>query len=452
MFKYIGSIKLTIILLILVIAGSIVGTLIPQNWSEHQYKEKYSEGRYRFMTSLQLTDVYHSYWFTVLMAAFCINLIVCSIRGFGPLVKSLQRSSSTAERVNLQDLPFYEKIELNADAKGTDKVFQQIKNDLNRSLYRLKRSDMDSGFYYFERGKIGRLGPLITHASIVIILIGAMIVSRFGFIEYKNFPVGKTLDVPHRDFQLRADDFKLELYPDSRTPKEYTSVLTVIENGTPQLTKSIEVNHPLEYKGLKFYQSSYGIMPGSSADAIVVELSRKVPDKTDNEVIGKFSVKIGEEFEIPDSQLKIKATSLMPDFVIDNSGKVSTRSRSLNNPAAHIELYEGDELKQESWIFLKFPNFPHAKESDYSMKFVSVDTGSEKYFTGLQIGYSPGISIIWTGFLLMVAGMFLSFYLPFKRIWVRLSNENVEIGARSYKNKAGFKGEFAHLKSKIANE
>jgi len=452
MLKYLGSVKFTIVLLILIVAGSIVGTLIPQNWSEHQYRERYGDGRYEFLVRLELTDVYHSIWYIVLLAVFGVNLCVCSVQGFGPLIKSLQRSSSTAGRVGLKDLPFYRNIKLSAEAKsaGSDKAAQRIKDDLTRRLYRLKYTDMESGIYYFERGKIGRFGPLITHASIVIIVASAILVAVFGFKEYRKIPVGKTIDVPHSDFQIRADDFKVELYPDSRTPKEYTSVLTVIENGVPQVTKAIEVNYPLNYKGVKFFQSSYGIMPSGKVDTIEVELSRKVPDKPDNEVIGKFKIKIEEMFEIPDSQVKIKLISLMPDFVIDSStGQVHTRSRSFNNPAALLELYEGDELKGKSWSFLKFPEFPHQKESDYTLKFVSVDTGPEVYYTGIQIGYDPGVSFIWLGCLIMIIGMFLSFYLSFKRVWVRLSTDSVEIGGRSYKGKAGFEKEFARLKAML---
>ena len=40
--------------------------------------------------------------------------------------------------------------------------------------------------------------------------------------------------------------------------KEYTSHLTILENGKEVLKETVQVNHPLHYKGLAFYQSNYG--------------------------------------------------------------------------------------------------------------------------------------------------------------------------------------------------
>jgi cytochrome c-type biogenesis protein CcsB len=61
-------------------------------------------------------------------------------------------------------------------------------------------------------------------------------------------------------FQIKLNDFKLEKYPGSTMPKSYESEVTVI---TPEKSfdARIYMNHPLEYKGYRFYQSSYTITP-----------------------------------------------------------------------------------------------------------------------------------------------------------------------------------------------
>jgi len=471
MLKVLGSMKLTIVLLILLAAGSIVGTLIPQTWTDQQYQEKYGDGRYSILKGLQLTDVFHSYWFSVLLVALSINLCVCSLQAFGPLVKSLQRSVSTAGRVEINGLPFYEKIKVSDDVES-GQVIPKIKDALSRSFYKMKYTDEEKGVHYFERGKAGRLGPLITHASVIIILIGGVLVARLGFKSYVNIPVGNTVNIPNADFQIRADDFKVEFYPD-RTPKEFTSVLTVIDGGVEKFTETIEVNSPLKYKGINLYQSSYGQMD-SSIHIIEVELSKKLPgepeapdkpETTDGsphgsmssaapkmEVLGKFNVDIHDPFPVPDSQMIIKVARFFPDYSRDGEGNEGSKSNSPNNPAARLELYEGDELVSESVSFLKFPDYHSGSESDYFLKFVGIDPAGgsgQRYYTGLQIGYHPGLPVIWVGCLLMVVGMFLAFYSSFKRLWVRVSNGNVEIGGRSYKNRTDFEKEFDRLKSTL---
>ncbi len=448
MFKLIGSVKVTVVLLIVIIAGSILGTLIPQTWRPEQYMARYGAGRYELLKILQFDKVFSSHWYSALLGLFCINLCVCSFRNFSPLIKSLQRTSSNAGRVDLQNLKFYKEYRLKASAKaaGLETVVQKAKNSLSRRFYKVKYTDAESGLYYFERGKMGRLGPLVTHASIVIILIGAILVGWRGFKGYVSIVEGETASIPGLDFQIRADKVELELYPNSNTPKDYRSKLTVIENGVPQLTKTIEVNHPLKYKGIKFYQSNFGTTSGGGhVHGIEVELSRHVPDKAEAEVIGRYKIGVGDSFEVPDSQLIIKVMAFIPDFIIDD-GNVRTRSDNLNNPAARLELYENDELKNQLWIFLKH-EFPHSEQHEYSLKFVGMDADPEKYYTGLQIASHPGLFVIWAGCFIMIFGMSLSFYMPFKRIWVRVSADKVEMGARSYKDRAGFQKEFDGLKA-----
>jgi len=435
--KHLSSVRLTITLLIVIVVASIVGTIIPQTWTTEQYRARYGDTYSTILIKLQFTDVFHSYWYMILLLAFCVNLCVCSAQNFRPLVRSLRRSVPNSRRVEVSDLPFYKKIRLRSNVEDMELKMREI---LARGLYRLKYIDADSGIYYFERGKIGRLGPFITHASIIIILIGGIVVGITGFKEHQRINVGETVNVPHSDFQVRADEFKVELYPDGRTPKEYTSRLTIIENGEPKLTDMIEVNHPLNYRGIKFYQSGYGQTMTNAAE---VELSGN-----DGQLMGKFHIHKGEMFQVPDTQLKIKMVELVPDFIRDSAGHVHTRSMEPRNPAALLELYEGDELKERVWSFLRFPDFHGSGKSGYSLKFLSISTAD---YTILQISSDPGLSIVWLGCLLMVIGMFFSFYLSYKRIWIRISPDKekdvMEVGGRSYKDRTGFEKEFARLKA-----
>lgn len=463
MFKKLGSVQITIVLLVLLVVSSIVGTLVPQGLTEGQYQNKYGANLYGFLKNLQLLDVYHSYWYTALLAIFCIHLVICSTLNLKPLISFLRRPTPTDGPDDLSKMSFYKDISLGSKAKKgiANEVILKIRSIYARRLYQLKYFDASKGVYYFEKGKIGRLGPLITHASVVIILIGGILVGRLGFRDYMNVPIGKTMDVPHSSFQIRADDFKMELYPNSQTPKTYRSVLTIIENGEQKVTKPIEVNHPLEYKGVNFYQSSYGtlddIMPDNvMSDSIAVELSKKSPNKPEGEVIGTYKVGIGQDFLVPNTQLHIKVANYYPDFVMDNSGNIGTRSNEPKNPAALLELYEGSNLKLKSWIFEKFPDFHGASKSEYSLRFSSSGTsspsGSSGYYTGLQVSKSPFLSVVWTGFFLMVMGMFLSFYLQYKQIWIKLSADKVEMGGSSYKSRSGFDKEFEQLNALFSNK
>ena len=61
-------------------------------------------------------------------------------------------------------------------------------------------------------------------------------------------------------FQIQLRDFQLEKYPGSEMPKSYASEVTVIDKDK-SFDYRIFMNHVLDYKGYRFYQSSYTITP-----------------------------------------------------------------------------------------------------------------------------------------------------------------------------------------------
>ena len=77
---------------------------------------------------------------------------------------------------------------------------------------------------------------------------GLNIRAKFGSV-YRKLP-----------FQIKLKDFQLEKYPGSQMPKSYASEVTVIDKNKA-FDFRIFMNHVLDYKGYRFYQSSYTITP-----------------------------------------------------------------------------------------------------------------------------------------------------------------------------------------------
>ncbi len=65
----------------------------------------------------------------------------------------------------------------------------------------------------------------------------------------------KQLQLP---FSIKLNDFQLDRYPGSESPKSYASEVTVMDNGN-NFDFRIFMNHILIHKGFKFFQSSYRI-------------------------------------------------------------------------------------------------------------------------------------------------------------------------------------------------
>jgi len=209
--NFLSSLRLTIPLLILLAALSIIGTLITQNASKAEYLQRYSETTYAIFKGLGLFNMYHSWWFIGVLILLAINIIACSW-------------------------------------KRLPGVWRQVRKH-------------KSGY--------ARLGTYLTHLSVLIILVGGLIGAVWGFKGYVEIREGEVvedifLDNPRQEvrplgFQVRCDAFRVEFYPDG-APREYVSTLSVLDGGEVVIDHALlRVNHPLSYEELTFYQASYGV-------------------------------------------------------------------------------------------------------------------------------------------------------------------------------------------------
>ena len=62
------------------------------------------------------------------------------------------------------------------------------------------------------------------------------------------------------------------------------------------------------------------------------------------------TVRLGERFQVGDTQFTAEVDRFVPDFMIED-GKVVSRSDEVKNPAVHVNVYEDDKLVEGSWAF-----------------------------------------------------------------------------------------------------
>ncbi|NLA75194.1 MAG: cytochrome c biogenesis protein ResB, partial [Deltaproteobacteria bacterium] len=77
--KFLCSLRLTLFILVLLAATSIIGTLIPQGEESEQFIQSISPALQKIITSFHLYDMYHSAWFQLIIFILALNLIACSI-------------------------------------------------------------------------------------------------------------------------------------------------------------------------------------------------------------------------------------------------------------------------------------------------------------------------------------------------------------------------------------
>lgn len=440
------SLKFTITLMILLALVSVIGTVIPQNASPHEYLQHYGPTSYRVFKALDFPDVYHSWYFNVLLILLSLNLLACSFKSFPRIWKAVTLRTPLLTDEQVQSASCTATVKRDAAPEAiTPKVAQVLRTHFAAPLETVH----EGGSHLFcEKSKYARLGVYIIHLSVLTILLGGMLGSLWGFKGNLIIPEGERSRqvvlqggsmLYELGFDVRCDDFEVTYYPNG-APKDYKSKLTIVEGDTPTLSKVIEVNHPLSYKGLTFYQSSWG-----SLSQVLLTAKPRGSQAPPQE----YRVEEGGTFTIPESGLTVKLNRFFTDFVIED-GRPINRSAEPNNPAAELLISENGTLRHHTWVFRNFPDFHGAKNLDHEF---TIKEFEQKEYTGLQVTKDPGVWVVWVGCSLMMLGILFTFFLSHRKVWVKIrqvgEKTEVVLAGSASKNRLGFEKEFGRLREEI---
>jgi cytochrome c biogenesis protein len=442
-----SSIKLAVVVFTLISTTSIVGTIIEQQAPPERniklltkfFGESFAPTAYRILDALNFTNMYHSWWFLALLFIFSANIIICSLDRLPKILKIVKEPIKPLSSEVFNAMPIKKEIILK---KKTDDVERLIEQSLKKIGFKRiqKHTDTSEGQQiYAENGKYSRLGVYVTHLSILLILIGAVIGIFFGFNAYLPLLEGTVSSVAYQNdgkkeiplgFSIRCDDFNTFFYENSDTPKAFVSWLTVIENGREVLKKEINVNTPLKYKGITFYQSNYGFSP--SRDSLF-----KFDVTSPSGRKSSISVKFGESFNIPDTNVTAKVIDFSPALGVDQSGRLFTYAQMMNNPAALVEFSENGKHKYNQWILIRYPDTWRIPDGIVEFK----DLWGAQY-TGLQVRKDPGVWIVYLGCIIMAMGLYAAFFMSHSKVWVKIStdkgNKKIYLSATTNKNRIAF--------------
>jgi len=443
------SVKLTLGLLIVLAVTSIFGTVIPQQEGAMELAEELSPGLVSLLSSLQLFDMYHSLWFRLIIGTLALNLIICSLDRFPSAWKRFQTAPKLDRSKPFEDLPPHR----NFSAAGkTDKVVPLTAGILKTHYRRFQQRETDNEVVlYAEKGRFSHLGVYLVHLSVLIILIGSIVGSLFGFEAYVNIPEGeavnkvrlrKTQAFKPMPFDIRCDRFSVEFY-DNGAPKEYRSDLTFLEDGKAALQGPLLVNHPVTFRGITFYQASYGSLPGNKARIGI----RREGDPAN----ALLDVEIERPYDLPGQPGQFMVFEARSDFM-KMGPAVQVAVRPEQGEEIRFWVFKNIDLIKERFpgFFERFPKFNPGAYKPYHFTLQSIEA---KYYTGLQVSRDPGVPLVWTGFFLIMIGLFVTFFTSHRSIWVQVARTkrglNIRVAGRTNKNPVGLERELDHLASKI---
>ena len=286
--NWLSSLKIAILLLILIAISCAVGTLIPQQEPNQFYYDYFKKNPLfgiingNILIFFQLNNIYTSVWFLLLLTWLGLALAVCSFRRQLPILKSALKWIDYKSPRQIAKLSISQTIKNNNPLKSIE-IFSL---NLKKQGWNVKETD---GRIAARRGVIGRLGPILIHLGMILLMIGATYGSLNGKTIEKFLVPGRSIDLINSDKEnrltIKLENFRIERDPQGRA-EQYRSIIKVVEPNGDNEEREISVNYPLRYKGLTLYQADWSL----AAITIQIENSPKLQIPIDSIGICNFGL------------------------------------------------------------------------------------------------------------------------------------------------------------------
>jgi len=408
--NWLSSLKIAILLLLLIAISCATGTIIPQQESDQFYYDNFNKNPLlgilngNILLLFELNHIYTSSWFLLLLAWLALSLSVCSLRRQLPILKSALNWIDYKSTRQITKLSVAQEIQTNNALESLEK----LKINLKKKGWNIKETD---GRIAARQGVIGRLGPILIHLGMIILMIGATYGSLNGQTIEKFLAPGRSIDLldknKEKKLTIELEKFKIERDPQGRA-EQYRSIVNVIDPNGNNKEKEISVNYPLRYQGLTLYQADWSLA------AVTIQINNSPKLQIPIESIPELGEQVWGAL-IPtkkdgtDPILLTVSSELGPVIIYDNNGE------------RLISLGTNKEAK--------------VKES--LIKIINIIPSS-----GLLLKRDPGVPLVYTSFAIILIGGSLSI-ISTKKIWIIHEKEKslIYIGGLSNRNLSGLSKE-----------
>lgn len=482
--RFFSSVKVAVYLIAITTIASAIGTIYPQENTflgidpAVYYAENHGilgEWYYK----LGFSDLFNTWWYQLLLVMIGASLVICSLDRVLPLYRALSKqqirkhlSFLTRQRVVYEgDLP----RERYGDGSGeaAKRYVEDLKPYLKKRGYRV-HTDADGTALLAEKHRFSRWGPYINHIGLIVFLLALLLRGMPGWYmdQYLGFLEGVPVPIPDTPYYLQNDEFTVEYYTEEELPSEFRgqgrivpklfetkAILYECTSGCqtagvePVLEEvarhDIVVNKPFNYKGLLAYQFDFRLTPQ------IREIDVYVKESVSGESFGPIRLSTtnpAEHYEAGPYSLTLK--DYYPDFNLNDDGLPVTKTRSPDAPA-YIFLIQGPGLPEDGEIYIYF-----AREIDkerFRQDILNAviadrltigassmdDVTISQYTSYLNIRVDRALPYVLAGGIIFIIGVAMGVYWQHRRIWLRIDDGRLTIGAHTNKNWYGLRKELS---------
>lgn len=302
--ELLSSMRFAISLLTLICIASVIGTVLKQHEPLNNYINQFGPFWSQVFGALNLYAVYSAWWFMLILAFLVTSTTLCIVRNTPKILADLRQYK---ENVRVQSLKAFPHRAEGAVAEAPEQAAHRMGQTLLAAGWKVKLQAREgsAGTGWMVAAKTGaanKIGYLAAHSAIVLVCVGGLldgdlIVRAQTWLNDKtpyagggliaNVPAQHRLSERNPTFRgnllvtegtrsgtailtqptgvlLQELPFDVELkkfvveYYSTGMPKLFASDILIHDRQTGAVTAArTEVNHPVQYKGIEIFQSSF---------------------------------------------------------------------------------------------------------------------------------------------------------------------------------------------------
>lgn len=482
----ISSVRVGVVLLCVLVVLSMVGMLIVQQNVQgfDTYFASLTHSEKVVFGALGLFDIYHSWYFNLLLLVLSLNIILASIDRFPSAWQYIVKPKITATRewllgqkdhavvqtgFSTEDAvaavrSVFEKNGLKPQVSQNQSVSYAIDEDGRKNFDRTVTTS--NTVVFGERGRTNRLGAYIVHVALLTLFLGHFVALRTGFdADVRMIPgdgadkiqmIQFNLDQKEKfdvqlPFTMTCTDIQQKLIDpggsiDVTNTLDWRTQLRIDDPEYGTTVADISMNKPFSYRGYRFFQAQ--TIPVGNARTIKLELTPQ-----DGGSAVSIDIPRMGSATLEDGTL-VEYDQFLPDFAFNAEGKPDTRSGDYNKPAAVLNITPPGGQRTRVFAFGAgvAENIPvAAPKLGYKWRLAGFEKSPFAHV--LSIKYDPfhGAFIAWYfGGIGLIAALVFVFFFSHRRVWalIRTSDNGraeIVLGGHTNRNHAGFEEKFKKL-------
>lgn len=275
-YRQLCSMELAIVLLIVLGLACVMGSLLPQEnvVATDRIQFQFADF-YPYAKAMGWFTLFSSPWFLALEGLFFLSVSLGSFHWLKPAYKQISQTVFLSK----PNIEAFTRRKLNIPLPLVSSLPEAVAWLENRLKFRFAIRAISPSLWLIsgQKGWLGRVGPMVVHAGIVILLSACLVGAFTDFL-------GQQVAAPTEKFflseaavlntstprpwwlgtvpawQVRIDDFTMRFYPQAPAKvAQYETKLSILDPYTHRTLASgaLSVNHPFQYDGVSFYQASY---------------------------------------------------------------------------------------------------------------------------------------------------------------------------------------------------